>query len=181
VRLLCLGKKGVDYFSRRAFTLDAKHAGFFSGMTFGSVQEVVRFIMDGYRRGAYDRVEIIYNEFKTVARSRIVIEPFLPVPGDAAGEPGVKAHRTAGYIYEPSREAILADLLPRHLNFQLWRALLESRAAEEGARMAAMENATENANEMIEALQLQYNKARQALITKELLEIVGGAEALQQG
>ena len=104
-----------------------------------------------------------------------MIEPFLPIPPMES-----ESARPADYIYEPAKTAILEALIPRHLNFQVWRVLLESNAAEMGARMAAMENATENAREMIEFLQLQYNKARQAAITKELLEVVSGAEALRE-
>jgi F-type H+-transporting ATPase subunit gamma len=133
-------------------------------------------LVEGYRSGTFDRVEIVYNEFKSVSQQRIVIEPFLPLSSVTPEE----FPRLPEPIYEPSRQEILQAVIPRYLQYEIWRALLESRAAEEAARMAAMENATENASELISMLQLQYNKARQASITKELLEVVGGAEALSQ-
>jgi F-type H+-transporting ATPase subunit gamma len=126
---------------------------------------------------------MVYNSFRSMTRQEIVTEQFLPVPaqalaGEGGGGGGVR--RPVDYIYEPSQEKLLEEIVPKHLNFQVWRVLLESNAAEQAARMTAMENATTNARELIQELQLQYNKARQASITKELLEIVGGAEALKQ-
>jgi F-type H+-transporting ATPase subunit gamma len=177
VRLFCVGKKGVDFFGKRGYRLEGRYPGAFARLAFGTAQEIVREVVNGYTAGTYDRVEIIYNEFKSTSQQRIVTEQFLPVGRDATA--AGKA-RQADYIYEPGQEALLHARLPRHLNFQIWRVLLESNAAELGARMTAMENATRNADEMIEALQLQYNKARQAAITKELLEVVSGAEALSQ-
>ena len=175
--LFCVGKKGVDFFAKRGYTMAARHIGVFTPLEFLRAQAIAREVVEGYLRGAYDRVELVYNEFKSVTQQRIVIEQFLPVPRDETdGQPG----HPIDYIEEPGRWEILASLLPRHLDFQLWRVLLESNAAEEGARMAAMENATENAREMISTLKLQYNKARQAAITKELLEVVSGAEALMK-
>jgi F-type H+-transporting ATPase subunit gamma len=175
VKLFCIGKKGSDFFGKRGYTLLAKHIGIYGSLQFGAAQKISREILDGFIRGDYDRVDVIFNEFKSVAQQRVVVDQFLPIPvpeGETPGTPEGDA------IYEPSQQAILEALVPRHLNFLIWRALLESTASEEGARMAAMENATENARDMIETLQLQYNKARQTAITKELLEIVGGAEAL---
>jgi F-type H+-transporting ATPase subunit gamma len=176
VRLVCVGKKGLDFFSRRAYTILSRHAGVFSHLEYAAAQGIARELVEAYRKGEVDRVDVVYNEFKSVAQQRLVVEQFLPVPPEAM-ETG---KRRADYLYEPSAADILAAMLPRHLNFQFWRILLESSASAEGARMVAMENATENANEMISTLQLQYNKARQAQITKELLEIVSGAEALSQ-
>jgi F-type H+-transporting ATPase subunit gamma len=175
VRLFCIGKKGVDFFGKRMYDLAGRYTGMGANLQFGQAQEIARTIVDAYRRGEYDRVDVIYNEFKSIAQSRIVNEQFLPVAPVAGG--GADA-APSDYICEPGEAEILRGMVPRHLNFFLWRVLLESAAAEEGARMAAMENATENAQEMISSLQLQYNKARQASITKELLEIVSGAEAL---
>lgn len=175
VGLFCIGKKGVDFFGKRKYTLAGRHTGVGANLQFGGAQEIARTIVDAFRHGEYDRVDVMYNEFKSIAQSRIVTEQFLPVP--VAASPGKEAP-AADYIFEPGEAEILVAMVPRHLNFFLWRVLLESAAAEEGARMAAMENATENAQEMISTLQLQYNKARQASITKELLEIVSGAEAL---
>lgn len=171
-RIMCVGKKGADFFGKRKFTLAGKVIGVYSDLKFAQAQNIARGLVESYLRGEADRVDVVYNEFKNVAQQRIVVDQFLPV---AAAEP----ERGMGeYIFEPSKEEILESLVPRHLDFQIWRILLESNASEQGARMTAMENATENATDMIRTLQLQYNKARQASITKELLEIVSGAEAL---
>ncbi len=175
--LICLGRKGAEFFSRRNYTVRAKHLGVTSTLTFSTARAIARSIVEGYLAGDYDCVEIVYNEFKSIAQQRVVVSRFLPLVADAAGG-DAPSPRPANYIYEPSKERLLEAVVPKHLNFEIWRALLESNAAEQGARMAAMENATENANEMINLLQLQYNKARQASITKELLEVVSGAEAL---
>ncbi len=177
LKLFCVGKKGADFFGKRGYAIASRHLGVFTSPEFTRAQVIAREVVEGYRRGEYDRVDLVYNEFKSVAQQRIVIEQFLPVPPEV---PPVATRRSIDYIYEPGRREILMSIIPRHLDFQIWRALLESSAAEEGARMAAMENATENASEMIATLRLQYNKARQAAITKELLEVVSGAEALTQ-
>lgn len=176
VQLFCIGKKGADFFAKQNFPIARKYIGVYNQLTFGEAQLIARDLVEGYLCGEYDRVEVFYNEFKTVARSQIVREEFLPVP--EMGNGSVTA--AVDYIYEPSKELILEAMIPKHLNFQIWRVLLESNAAEQGARMAAMESATKNASDMIRHLQLQYNKARQASITKELLEVVAGAEALSQ-
>jgi F-type H+-transporting ATPase subunit gamma len=175
LRLFCVGKKGADLFTKRQYRVAGKYIGVYNSLVFGRAQAICREIVDAYRKGEVDRVEIAYNEFKSIASQKIVLEQFLPVPA-GAGHNGPQTD----YIYEPSREEIVNRLLPLHLEFKVWKALLESNASEQGARMTAMENATENANEMISSLQLSYNKARQASITKELLEIVGGAEALRK-
>jgi len=177
VRLLCVGKKGADYFGKRGHTLIGRHVGVYGNLVFSWAQSLSGEIVARYRKGEFDRVDIIYNEFKSIAQQRILIEQFIPIPPPPPAAAAPK--RPAEFIYEPDRLAILLSILPRHLNFQIWRILLESNTAEEGARMAAMENATENARELIAGLQLQYNKARQGAITKELLEVVSGAEALR--
>ncbi len=180
VRLYILGKKGVDFFTRKRMPLAARYPGIFAKLIFGDSQKVAREVVDAFLRGEVDRVDIVYNEFKSAVRQLIVVEQYLPIVPEVEGTaPAAASKRIPNYIYEPSQQFLLSALLPRYLNFILWRMLLESSAAEEGARMTAMENATENANEMIDTLQLQYNKARQAAITKELLEVVSGAEALK--
>lgn len=176
VRLLCVGKKGADYFGKRGFSLLGRHVGVYGNLVFAWAQSLAGEIMTRYRKGEFDRVDIVYNEFKSIAQQRIVVEQFIPIPAPPAS---VSPKTPPDFIYEPDRSAILLSMLPRYLNFQIWRILLESSTAEEGARMAAMENATENTREMISGLQLQYNKARQTAITKELLEVVSGAEALR--
>jgi F-type H+-transporting ATPase subunit gamma len=180
VRLYGLGKKGVDFFSRQKLTMAARYPGIFTKPAFVDAQKIAREVSEGFLRGQIDRVEIVYNEFKSAVRQQIVVGQFLPI----IPETEESAHSAAGaripnYIYEPSQQSLLSAILPRYLNFTLWRILLESNAAEQGARMTAMENATENAQEMIDTLQLKYNKARQSAITKELLEVVSGAEALR--
>jgi F-type H+-transporting ATPase subunit gamma len=182
VSLLCVGKKGVDYFGKRGYNVAGRFSGIYGNLAFSWAQSFAGDLIARYRKGEFDRVDVVYNEFKSIAQQRISVEQFLPIanPSQATSTaPRAAGHRPTDYIYEPDRLGILLTLLPRHLNFQIWRILLESTTAEEGARMAAMENATENAREMIATLQLQYNKARQAAITKELLEVVSGAEALR--
>ena len=176
VSLLCVGKKGIDYFTKRGYNVIARHIGIYGSLTFSWAQSFAADLIARYLKGEFDRIDIIYNEFKSIAQQRILVEQCIPIPPPLPSSPPKKP---ADFIYEPDRAGILLSILPRHLNFQIWRTLLESTTAEEGARMAAMDNATENAREMIATLQLQYNKARQAAITKELLEVVSGAEALR--
>jgi F-type H+-transporting ATPase subunit gamma len=180
IRVFCIGKKGADVFNKRGFHIAGRYIGVYNNLVFPQAQAIVREIVDGYTRGEFDKVEIVYNEFKSVAQQRLVVDQFLPIPREVTQGTEELAVAASDYIFEPSRVEIIDALIPRHLNFQVWRVLLESNAAEQGARMAAMENATENANELISTLQLQYNKARQAAITKELLEVVSGAEALKK-
>jgi F-type H+-transporting ATPase subunit gamma len=179
LRLVCVGKKGSDYFRKQRIPVEQTFPGVFHRLEFSTARAVVRLLLGMYQRGETDLIEVISNEFKNVAQQRIVVEQFLPILPEVS--PAGMKERPAEYIYEPGGAAILRSLLPRYLDFRIWRALLETNAAQEGARMTAMDNATENADEMISTLQLQYNKARQASITKELLEIVGGAEALARG
>ncbi len=179
LRLICVGKKGSDFFKKHGFPVAQAFPGVFGRLEFRTAQNVVRFAVDLFRKGEADVVEVIYNEFKNAAQQKIVVDQLLPLRAEKPKE-GSKS-RPPEYIYEPDVHTILSALIPRFLDFRIWRVLLESNAAQEGARMTAMDNATENANELISTLQLQYNKARQASITKELLEIVGGAEALENG
>jgi F-type H+-transporting ATPase subunit gamma len=180
--MFCIGRKGSDFFTKKGYAVSGKYIGVYHDLIFGQAQKIARDIIDGYLKGDFDRVEVVYNEFKSIVQQRIVVEQFLPVPSSVTAQPGGETRNSPAvqYIYEPSTTDILRVLAPKHLNFQIWRILLESNAAEQGARMTAMDNATENANELISVLQLQYNKARQAAITKELLEVVSGAEALRK-
>jgi F-type H+-transporting ATPase subunit gamma len=177
VKLILVGKKGAEFFIKRGYSVYAKHIGVYQGLNFASAQTITREIVDGFMKGHFDKVEVVYNEFKNAAQQRLVVEQFLPVPPE---EKNQASHQKIDYIYEPTADLILTELVPKHLNFQMWRILLESNAAEQGARMTAMENASTNARDLIRVLELNYNKARQAAITKELLEIVSGAEALRQ-
>lgn len=180
-KLIMVGKKGFDFFNKKDFELHSKHVGIFQALDFNHAQSIVQEISDGYLQGEFDKVEVIYNEFKSVIQQRIVVEQLLPIPPEETKETDdLKSLAQVEYIYEPSSTEIINALLPKHLNFQMWRILLESNAAEQGARMTAMDNATTNASDLIRDLTLSYNKARQASITKELLEIVSGAEALKK-
>ena len=181
LKFVCVGKKGYEYFNKRKYNILFKHVGVLNGLNFGTARSIVNDIAGAYNAGAFDKVDVVYNEFKNAVQQRIVIEQFLPILPTAAGEKeSAKSHSLVDYIYEPSSDEIVSALVPKHLNFQMWRILLESNAAFLGAQMTAMENASTNAKEMIRTLELSYNKARQASITKELLEIVSGAEALKK-
>ncbi|MDQ7039707.1 MAG: ATP synthase F1 subunit gamma [Rhodothermus sp.] len=189
--LYCVGRKGYDYFRRRNYRIVAHRQGFFDRLTFDIARQIAEELVEGYLEGRWDEVRIAYNEFRnTIAQNRIV-EPFLPIPHDRfltpimerelARRPQLKPGYQVDYLFEPNPQAILEALVPRYLNYQLWRILLESYASEQGARMVAMDNATTNAEELLRQLRLKYNRARQDAITKEILEITSGAEALAKG
>lgn len=177
VKLICVGKKGYDFFSKRDYEVIGKHVGVYNQMSFNTAKTIVAEIVDGFINGEYDKVEIISNEFKNAVQQKLTIGQFLPVVQQQSAD---KKSQLTDYIFEPASDEIVSALIPKHLNFQVWRVLLDSNAAEHGARMSAMENASTNARDLIKVLQLNYNKARQAAITKELLEIVAGAEALKK-
>jgi F-type H+-transporting ATPase subunit gamma len=181
VTLVVVGKKARDFYRRRRYEVKSEMLGFFDRLAYSHAQELAGGLMQEYLGGEVDEVHLMYNEFRSVAVQRVKREQLLPIESADAPEGQGGAEGAAGdYIYEPSPEAILAALLPRHVTTQVYRALMESVAGEYGARMTAMEAATKNAKEMISVLSIQYNKARQERITKELLDIVGGAEALRQ-
>jgi F-type H+-transporting ATPase subunit gamma len=178
VTLVVVGKKARDFYRRRPYEVKSEMLGFFDRLAYSHAQELAGGLMQEYLAGEVDEVHLVYNEFRSVAVHRVKRVQLLPIePAEAAEGQGDVA---GDYIYEPSPEAILAALLPRHVTTQVYRALMESVTGENGARMTAMEAATQNAKEMISVLSIQYNKARQERITKELLDIVGGAEALRQ-
>jgi F-type H+-transporting ATPase subunit gamma len=179
VTLVVVGRKARDFYRRRPWAVKRDMLGFWDRLAYSHASELADYFMKQYLDNEVDEVHLIYNEFRSVAVQRPVRQQLLPIPrtdGDGQG-----TAESVDYIYEPSPEAILGDLLPRHVRMQVFRALMESLAGEYGARMTAMEAATKNAKEMIDILTIQYNKARQEKITKELLDIVGGAEALKQG
>jgi F-type H+-transporting ATPase subunit gamma len=181
VTLVVVGKKARDFYRRRQWTIKSEMLGFFDRLAYSHAQELAGGLMQEYLSGEVDEVHLMYNEFRSVAVQRVKCEQLLPIESTYAQEGQAGGEGATGdYIYEPSPEAILAALLPRHVTTQVYRALMESVAGEYGARMTAMEAATKNAKEMISVLSIQYNKARQERITKELLDIVGGAEALRQ-
>ena len=173
VDLLTIGKKGNDILSKTYPVIDTRN-DIYDDLTFDKVAEVAEKIMHLYVGGTYDKIEIIYNRFKNAATQIPQVEQFLPikpVEGDA--------NANADYIFEPSKEKIVLELIPKSLKTQLYKSVRDSFAAEHGARMTAMHKATDNATELRDELKLTYNKARQAAITNEILEIVGGAEALK--
>jgi F-type H+-transporting ATPase subunit gamma len=181
VQLLTVGKKSTEFFTRRGYAITARHVGIFHGLNTGNARAIVDEITAGYLSGSFDRVEVVYNEFKNVIQQRVVVEQLLPIiPEEIKKGPDLHSLADVDYIYEPSSGEIIDALIPKHLFFQMWRMLLESNASEQGARMTAMGNATENAKDLLKGLTLSYNKARQAGITKELLEITSGAEALKK-
>lgn len=179
--IITVGRRGTDYFTKHGYNVIEKYVGVFSKLQFETAEHLVSRTTELFTNGEYDRVEVLYNEFKSVIAQRQVAERFLPILEGASLEEQLKNTASFDYIYEPSPADILEVLVPRHLRTQIWKSLLESNAAEQGARMTAMDSATKNAKDLINALQLNYNKARQAAITKEILEIVGGAEALAKG
>ena len=173
VDLLTIGKKGNDILSKSYPVIDARN-DIFDNLTYDYVSEVAEKMMKLYEDGTYDKIEIIYNRFKNAATQIPQVEQFLPikpVEGDT--------NASADYIFEPSKEKIVLELIPKSLKTQLYKSVRDSFAAEHGARMTAMHKATDNATELRDELKLTYNKARQAAITNEILEIVGGAEALK--
>ncbi len=175
-RLNLIGRKARDYYRRRPYPRDQEVVGVFGGnIDFKVAQQVSKELIEQYANAEYDLLYLVYNEFKNALQQRVVVEQLLPVEPAPVPEGTV----AVDYIYEPSADEILEDLLPRYMETELFRALLESQAAELGARMTAMDAATNNAGEMISSLTLQFNRARQAAITKELMEIIGGAEALK--
>ncbi len=175
--LATLGRKARDFFRRRRrWPIRIERTGFLERVSFEQARELAGGLMEAYLAAEVDQVWLVYNQFRSVAVQRVVAERLLPIepPEGAAAAPGGE------YLYEPDAATILGALLPRHVEVQLYRALLESAAGEQGARMTAMETATKNAEELIERLTIEFNKARQERITKELLDIVGGAEALRR-
>ena len=175
ILLATIGRKGRDYFRARKVEVRKDYTGVHADLKYAKAEEIAREYTERYLAGDVDAVFLAYNEFKSAISQKPVVFQLLPVvpTADAASAPAVD------FKYEPSREVLLETLVPRHLATQVWRALLESAASEHGARMSAMESATKNAEEMIGMLTLQYNRARQAYVTKELMEIVSGAEALK--
>ena len=177
VTILPIGKKALEFFGKRNSKMVADYSTLFTKLSFENVSECGEFIMNAFRKGEFDHVEIIYNQFKNVATQILMVEQFLPVKPRASTKKGADVD----YIFQPNQEEILSGLVPKSLKVQLYKAVLDSNASENGARMTAMDKASENAGELLKELKLSYNRTRQAAITKEILEIVGGAEALKAG
>ena len=172
VDLFCIGKKARDHFKRREYNIIKSHVDFWADMEFNSAITIGRSIIEHFTSGKVDEIHVVYNYFINVGQQQVKSEVLLPLVYEEKN--GVTHDR----LYEPSKEELVSSLIPRHLNVQMWKYLLESYASEQAARMLSMENATTNAQDMIKDLTLEFNKARQAAITTEMLEIVSGAEAL---
>jgi F-type H+-transporting ATPase subunit gamma len=166
-----LGRKGRDFFKRRQWRVRGEHVGIFQALRFTTAQTLAQALIRSYVEKEVDEIHVVYNEFKSIVQQKVIVERLLPIrkldfdPTEPAQD----------YIYEPAPAQIFGDILSRHVEVQVWRALLESQAAEHGARMAAMDSASKNAGEMIDRLTLYMNKVRQAAITKEIIEVVSGA------
>lgn len=170
-----VGKKGYEHFSKIGYKADATFKDTFLHLSFENVQKIAVAAMKAFEDKQFDAVEIVYSQFRNAATQRFEVERFLPIPKVEKKEGGKKAD----FIFDPSQEELLTELMPKILNTQLYKAVLDSHASEHGARMTAMDKASENANEMLRNLKISYNRARQAAITTELTEIVSGAAALQ--
>ncbi|HMK27618.1 MAG TPA: ATP synthase F1 subunit gamma [Chitinophagaceae bacterium] len=170
-----IGKKGYEHFSKNNYKADATYKDIFLNLTFENVQKAAQAAMKAFEEKQFDVVEMVYSQFRNAATQKFEVERFLPIP---------KVEKKAGtakadFIYDPAKDILIAELMPKILNTQLYKAVLDSNASEHGARMTAMDKASENANEMLRTLKISYNRARQAAITTELTEIVSGAAALQ--
>ncbi|SDL33473.1 F-type H+-transporting ATPase subunit gamma [Pedobacter sp. ok626] len=177
VSIVAIGKKAQDFYEKRNYSVIGNNSDVYSALTFENVTKITESIMAGFEKGEFDRVELVYNKFKNAAVQLLTTEQLLPLPKTAQEETAVK-EMNVDYILEPSQEAIVEQLIPKSIKTQLYKAVLDSHASEHGARMTSMDKATENAGDLIKALKLSYNQARQAAITTELTEIVSGAAAL---
>ncbi|MFT2010768.1 ATP synthase F1 subunit gamma [Pontibacter sp. 13R65] len=177
VTFLGIGRKGHEAFTKKGFKTIGDFSNLFSNLSFDTVRAAAERAMDGFVKREFDEVVLLYNEFKNVATQIVRTEQFLPIE-DQPTDTAAASAMSADYTFEPSKEEIIVELIPKSLKIQIYKAVLESNASEHGARMTAMDKATENAGELLKDLKLTYNRTRQAAITKEILEIVGGAEAL---
>ena len=174
VQVLPIGKKGYEHFTKNGFKVYDKYWDIFTGLSFDKVQAAAKYAMDLFSNKEIDAVEVIYSEFKNAATQRFVTEQFLPVVKIAK----IAGQKKSDFIFEPGKEVLINELMPKILNTQLFKSVLDANASEHGARMTAMDKASENANELLKSLKISYNRARQAAITTELTEIVSGAAAL---
>ncbi len=177
VSLSLIGKKALDYYKRRDMNIRKSWTGLSGKVSFAGSQEIANDVINSYLEENIDEVFLLYNKFMTVMTQEVTMSRLLPYASDAGTEESSEPSKV--YLYEPSRKEVYNQLLPKNIEVQIFRAIIESSASEEAARMTTMENATQNADEMIGSLTLQYNKARQASITAELMDIVGGVEALK--
>lgn len=178
VSILAIGKKGHDYYQKHEYKLIGNHTELFNHLNFENTSVITQSIMDSFVKGDYDRVELVYNQFRNASVQVLTTEQLLPLEATQSVE---AATSEVDYIFEPSIEKIIEEMIPKSIKIQLYKAVLDSHASEHGARMIAMDKATDNAGELIKELKLAYNQARQAAITTELTEIVSGAAALSNG
>jgi len=178
VSIVAIGKKAQEYYQRRKYNVIGNNNDVYLDLNFLNVSKITESIMEGFLKGDYDRVELVYNQFRNAAVQILTTEQLLPVPKAEKTEAAKASGVQVDYILEPSQEAIVEQLIPKNINIQLYKAVLDSHASEHGARMTAMDKATDNAGDLLKALKLAYNQARQAAITTELTEIVSGAAAL---
>lgn len=176
VKVVAIGKKASDFYSKNPAVYAGHHNDVYANLNFNSVAAIAEEIMADFAAGKYDKVVVVYNQFKNAAVQHVMTEQLLPITPPAKKDSSKVVN---DYIFEPTQAEIVLDLIPKSIKTQLYKAVLDSNASEHGARMTAMSKATDNAGELIKALKLQYNKARQAAITNEILEIVAGAEALK--
>lgn len=179
VSIMAIGKKGHDYYQKHEYKVIGNHTELFNNLNFENASEITQNIMDSFVDGEYDRVELVYNQFRNASVQVLTTEQLLPLEATESVE--ALATSEVDYIFEPSVEEIIEELIPKSIKIQLYKAVLDSHASEHGARMIAMDKATDNAGELIKELKLAYNQARQAAITTELTEIVSGAAALSNG
>jgi len=177
VQFICMGRKGYEAFKKKGYNVNGKNFDVLADLTLETVNAVTDQIFEKFLSGEVDKVYLMFNEFKNVMSQIRRADPLLPLAVDALDQ-AEESNLSSDYLFEPGREEILTDLIPKALRLQVFRAVLESNAAEQGARMVAMDSATENAEDLLKSLKLSYNKARQASITKEILEIAAGADAL---
>jgi F-type H+-transporting ATPase subunit gamma len=175
--LVCVGRKAHEYYKKRGYNLVGNYSGFFDDLKYERISSLMKEVRHDFSHGLFDRVEVAFNEFKSIIAQNRVIKTVLPVQTSEVSEEDVP---NVDYIFEPDVASILDAIIPQFIDLIVWQAILESNASEQGARMAAMDNATENAKEIVKDLKLDYNKARQAAITTEISEIVSGAEALKE-
>lgn len=181
VKLLCIGKRGADYFKNHPVEVDASSVDLFNHLSFDDAADVADMLMKGFLNTRFDKVICIYSKFVNAATQDFTVEQFLPVQGMEPDEDDEVDSLAADYIFEPEKATLIRELVPKILRTRFYRYLLDNNASEHGSRMVAMEQATENANTLLGELKLEYNRERQAAITTEILEIVGGAAALEEG
>lgn len=178
LKLITIGKKATDFFTKRNYPIEGSHDDLFDKLTFYNVAPLAEKLIQAFARQEFDRIDLVYNQFKNAAVQNLIVEQFLPISQNPLTTRSVNT-KEADYLFEPDKETIVRELIPKTLRIQLFKALLDSFASEQGARMTAMQKATDNAQDLLRELSISYNKARQNAITSALIEIVSGAEALK--